>query len=348
MVEIAHGEIVEGSRGKRHRLYGTYTDPATKKIHKANSFVSKDKYDKAVAEMTAGMPVADIAITQVSIFAEDSPVSAEPSELGGPTEPDNAGVPADVGGDESVPMGDEPSDIDAFEAEKKNCGCGKDPCITYGADVGTTIDDIIMDEYVDEGEALEDAEDYSRKARQALNELGAEEADLTGIIVQDNDPSSPPEGIFASDEGAASVGDDCPTCNEEIEEVAICSSCDARSCMQCRDSGDWSYDANLVGNDTSGDVCGNCISKSGPEPGTWAAIALDMALSGDMTSEEANRWKDEMKEKGFDAEMTLREWGESELKEEKHDFSENPNESFREWIDEEVKGTRRYFFQRLG
>ena len=35
MVEIAHGEIVEGSRGKRHRLYGTYTDPETKKIHKA-------------------------------------------------------------------------------------------------------------------------------------------------------------------------------------------------------------------------------------------------------------------------------------------------------------------------
>ena len=201
MVEIAHGEIVEGSRGKRHRLYGTYTDPVTKKIHKANSFVSKDKYDKAVAEMTAGMPVADIDITQVSIFAEDSPVSAEPSDLGGLTEPDNAGVPADVGGDEPVPIGDEPSDIEVFEAEKKNCGCGKDPCVTYGADtdVGTTIDDIIMDEYVDEGEALEDAEEYARKARQSLNEREAE-ADLTGIIVQDNDPSSPPEGIFATEQ----------------------------------------------------------------------------------------------------------------------------------------------------
>ena len=251
MVEIAHGEIVEGSRGKRHRLYGTYTDPVTKKIHKANSFVSKDKYDKAVAEMSAGMPVADIEITQVSIFAEDSPVSAEPSDLGGPNEPDNAGVPADVGGDESVPMGGKPSNIQEFqadytlvgtdgiqfdkdelwiahedfvndeghyylfyndagekvgelfqdskldeiflengliefEAEKKNCGCGKDPCVTYGADtdVGTTIDDVIMDEYVDEGEALEDAEEYARKARQSLNELGAEEADLTGILVQ--------------------------------------------------------------------------------------------------------------------------------------------------------------------
>ena len=28
----------------------------------------------------------------------------------------------------------------------------------------------------------------------------AEEADLTGIIVQDNDPSSPPEGIFATEQ----------------------------------------------------------------------------------------------------------------------------------------------------
>ena len=180
MVEIAHGEVVEGSRGKRHRLYGTYTDPVTKKIHKANSFVSKAKYDKAVAEMTAGMPVEDIEVTQVSIFAEDSPVTAEPSDLGGPTEPGNAGVPADVGGDEPVPFAsdtvgeidyegrvtfcdddgkgsaceesychrcnpvegcidhDKCQEIGRFEAqdtsEKKNCGCGKDPCITYGAE----------------------------------------------------------------------------------------------------------------------------------------------------------------------------------------------------------------------
>ena len=40
MVDIAHCEIVEGSRGKRHRLYGTYTDPTTKKIHKVNSFAT--------------------------------------------------------------------------------------------------------------------------------------------------------------------------------------------------------------------------------------------------------------------------------------------------------------------
>ncbi len=59
-----------------------------------------------------------------------------------------------------------------------------------------------------------------------------------------------------------SVGDNCPTCKKEIEEVAICSSCDTRSCMPCRDSGDWSYDEKLVSNDNSGDICGSCISKN--------------------------------------------------------------------------------------
>ena len=82
-----------------------------------------------------------------------------------------------------------------FGAEgKKNCGCGQDPCKTYGAEV--------------------------------------------------------------------SVGDNCPTCKKEIEEVAICSSCDTRSCMSCRDSGDWSYDEKLVSNDNSGDICGSCITKN--------------------------------------------------------------------------------------
>ena len=118
MVEIAHGEVVEGSRGKRHRLYGTYTDPETSKIHKANSFVSKAKFDKAMGELTQGMPVADMTIEKVEVFAEDSPADAEPSDLGGPTEPDNAGVPADVGGDEPVPMGDEPSDIQEFQGRE--------------------------------------------------------------------------------------------------------------------------------------------------------------------------------------------------------------------------------------
>lgn len=77
---------------------------------------------------------------------------------------------------------------------KKNCGCGQDPCKTYGAEV--------------------------------------------------------------------SVGDNCPTCKKEIEEVAICSSCDTRCCMPCRDSGDWSYDEKLVSNDNSGDICGSCITKN--------------------------------------------------------------------------------------
>ncbi len=366
MVEIAHGEIVEGSRGKRHRLYGTYTDPVTKKIHKANSFVSKDKYDKAVAEMTAGMPVADIDITQVSIFAEDSPVSAEPSDLGGLTEPDNAGVPADVGGDEPVPMGDEPSDIEAFEAEKKNCGCGKDPCVTYGADVGTTIDDIIMDEYVDEGEALEDAEDYARKARQALNELGAEEADLTGIIVQDNDPSSPPEGIFATEQERemedsarkkeygythSTMDDyrhelDDSSFVEEIDESALYEY--EMEQERLRENPVETQDEVVVEIPTTPEIEETVVeTTTGPEPGTWASIAFDMAMMSDDDDDfDWNAWKDEMKEnqgaEGYEAyrkraEMTLREWGESELEESKHDFSENPNESFREWIDEEVK-----------
>jgi len=59
-----------------------------------------------------------------------------------------------------------------------------------------------------------------------------------------------------------SVGDNCPTCKKEIEEVASCSSCDTRSCMPCRDSGDWSYDEKLVSNDNSGDICGSCITKN--------------------------------------------------------------------------------------
>ena len=262
MVEITHGSSVEGSRGTRYRLYGTYTDPETKKIHKANSFVSKDKYDEITAKMTAGMPVADMTIEKVEVFAEESPVDAEPSDLGGPSEPDDAGVPADVGGDEPVPMGDEPSDIQEFEAE---------------TNVGTTIDDIVMDEYLDEGEALEDAEEYARKARQALTD------------------ESPRQEIV-----------------EEVEVTPV-----------------------------------EIEEPRRPEPGTWAGVALDMAMmSNDDDNFDWNAWKDEMKEgRGAEsyesyrkrAEMTLREWGESEIDEEKHDFTQNPNESFREWLDEEVR-----------
>ena len=67
--------------------------------------------------------------------------------------------------------------------------------------------------------------------------------------------------IFENDDYSAeevSVGDICPICDDEIEEVAICSGCDLRVCMPCRDSGDWSYDEELVSDDDSGDVCGEC------------------------------------------------------------------------------------------
>ena len=30
---------------------------------------------------------------------------------------------------------------DDFEAEKKNCGCGQDPCVTYGAEIGEILDE---------------------------------------------------------------------------------------------------------------------------------------------------------------------------------------------------------------
>ena len=61
-----------------------------------------------------------------------------------------------------------------------------------------------------------------------------------------------------------------------------------------------------------------------PEPGTWAGVALDMAMISDDDDDfDWDAWKDEMKEsRGAEAyeayrkraEMTLREWGESNLK----------------------------------
>tara|TARA_R110002020_G_scaffold10668_14_gene40670 strand:+ start:722 stop:2053 length:1332 start_codon:yes stop_codon:yes gene_type:complete len=106
------------------------------------------------------------------------------------------------------------------EDEKKNCGCGKDPCITYGAEV--------------------------------------------------------------------SVGDNCPTCKKEIEEVAICSSCDTRSCMPCRDSGDWSYDEKLVSNDNSGDICGSCITKNADGYKKSRSSSDEEVLEGAMEDELEN------------------------------------------------------------
>ena len=95
-----------------------------------------------------------------------------------------------------------------------------------------------MDEYLEEGEDLEDAEDYARKARRALTEREAE-ADLTGIIVQDNDPSSPPNGVFATEQEKEMEEEPL---HEIVEEVVV-------------------------------------EKSQRPEPGTWAGIALDMVLS---------------------------------------------------------------------
>lgn len=331
MVEIAHGEVVEGSRGKRHRLYGTYTDPETNKIHKANSFVSKAKFDKAMSELTVGMPVADVTIEKVEVFAEASPVDAEPSDLGGPTQPDNAGVPADVGGDEPVPMGDEPSDIQEFEVE---------------TNVGTTIDDIVMDEYLEEGEALEDAEEYARKARQALTKREAEVEDVFATEQEREMEEAARKREYGythptMDDYRPEFDD--PNFVEEFDESAM----DAWELEQEKlreEEGEppWSRGNPQDGEEPLPEIVEDVVEESEvppvrPEPGTWAGIALDMVLSGDMSPDEADRWKDEMKERGFDAEMTLKEWGETELDESKHDFRQNPNESFREWLDEEVR-----------
>ena len=427
MVEITHGSSVEGSRGTRYRLYGTYTDPVTKKIHKANSFVSKAKYDEITAKMTAGMPVADMTIEKVEVFAEDSPADAEPSDLGGPTEPDDAGVPADVGGDEPVPMGDEPSDIQEFDAE---------------VDVGTTIDDIVMDEYLEEGEALEDAEEYARKARQALTEREADAEDVFATeqeremeeaarkreygythpimddyrpefddpnFVEEFDESSMDDLVITFERVFEDYGED--GLGEE-EQVIVIQSVKVskqdyleymRKIVPPSDMiGDLDYfifdylkpskihyikggeyEDNdryeglgvhwlMIENEPSEieQVRQEVIAQHGglyeveeplpeiveeevveksqrPEPGTWAGVALDMAMmSGPDDNFDWDAWKDEMKEsRGAEAyeayrkraEMTLREWGESELEEEKHDFRQNPNESFREWIEEEVR-----------
>jgi len=292
MVEIAHGEVVEGSRGKRHRLYGTYTDPETNKIHKANSFVSKAKFNKAMSELTQGMPVEDITIEKVEVFAEESPADAEPSDLGGPSEPDDAGVPADVGGDEPVPMGDEPSDIQEFQGREFE---GEDTSEEeaeraferrlYG---GASQDPYLHDE--DPDAAFEMTEEIDEAA---LYEYEMEQERLR------------------NEEPAQAVEEDIEITPVDLEEEVVVE------------------------------------EPRRPEPGTWAGVALDMAMISDDDDDfDWNAWKDEMKEsRGAEAyeayrkraEMTLREWGESELEEEKHDFTRNPNESFREWLDEEVR-----------
>jgi len=226
-VEITYGEAVEGSRGTRYRLYGTYTDTETNKIHKANSFVSKAAFDEVVSQLGLGSHVADIEVATFEQFAEESPLEEGPSDQGGPEEPVSS-APADVGGDMPVPV----EDLEAEDLAKTSCCCG------------------------------------------------ATEEDPCACMVQ---------GVMS----CSSVAPMCPC-----------------------------YEALAV------------MQSQGPEPGTWASIAREMANSGAMTPEEADRWKDEMKEKG--AEMTLQEWGDSELEESKHDFQDQPNQSFRQWLDQEI------------
>ena len=67
-------------------------------------------------------------------------------------------------------------------------------------------------------------------------------------------------------ESIESVGDACPQCNVEIDEVAICSLCDIRCCMECRDTTNWAHDKNLVSDSQSGDICHSCISFSSESP----------------------------------------------------------------------------------
>ena len=61
-------------------------------------------------EASVGMIIGqgDPSSPPSGIFMAEDPTRAEASDLGGPTEPSNAGVPADVGGDDLVPY-DSPS-----------------------------------------------------------------------------------------------------------------------------------------------------------------------------------------------------------------------------------------------
>ncbi len=66
--------------------------------------------DSITKEASVGMIIGqgDPSSPPSGIFMAEDPTRAEASDLGGPTEPSNAGVPADVGGDDLVPY-DSPS-----------------------------------------------------------------------------------------------------------------------------------------------------------------------------------------------------------------------------------------------
>lgn len=367
MVEIAHGEVVEGSRGKRHRLYGTYTDPETNKIHKANSFVSKAKFDKAMGELTQGMPVADMTIEKVEVFAEDSPVDAEPSDLGGPTEPDNAGVPVDVGGDEPVPMGDEPSDIQEFQGREfvmPDSGFGiVDADYTLVGNDGIKFDKdefwIAHEEFVNgEGHYYRFYNDLGEKVGERFQDSKLDEIFLENRLIEFEGEDTSEEDAERAFErrlyGGASqdpyLHDEDPDAafemTEEIDEAALYEyEMEQERLRNEEPAQSVVEDVEITPVDLEEEVV--VEEPRRPEPGTWAGVALDMAMmSSDDDDFDWDAWKDEMKEsRGAEAyeayrkraEMTLREWGESELEEEKHDFRENPSESFREWLDEEVR-----------
>lgn len=389
MVEITHGSSVDGSRGTRYRLYGTYTDPETKKIHKANSFVSKAKYDEITAKMTAGMPVADMTIEKVEVFAEASPADAEPSDLGGPTEPDNAGVPADVGGDEPVPMGDKPSDIQEFQGREfvmPDSGFGiVDADYTLVGTDGIKFDKdefwIAHEDFVNgEGHYYRFYTDSGEKVGELFQDSKLDEIFLeNGLIEFESEDTSEEDAERAFERrlyGGASqdpyLHDEDPDAafemTEEIDEAALYEY--EMEQERLRNEEDFftdreanPHDGSMYGDPPNWHLESNdeenteitpigieeevVEERSRPEPGTWAGVALDMAMISDDDDDfDWDAWKDEMKEsRGAEAyeayrkraEMTLREWGESELEEEKHDFTRNPNESFREWLDEEVR-----------
>jgi hypothetical protein len=60
--------------------------------------------------------------------------------------------------------------------------------------------------------------------------------------------------------------------------------------VECRDED---------GHDGEDCTCAADIERCYPQPGTYAFTAWMMAKSGMMTGDEADRWKDDMKEGGY-------------------------------------------------
>ena len=325
MTDIAYLDIAEGSRGIRYRAYGTYTDPNTNKIHKVNSFISKDVYDKTMAEMTVGMPIDDMIVERVEVFAEDSVAVSSESPL---EDADLTGIIVQDNDPSSPPEG-------IFASDERKID------ITNSADtVGEQDSDGRVTFCDDDGKGSACEESYCHRCNplegctthEKCQEIGRFEADDRVTRPDAFDKVYNAIDVLKSNNLTVTL----QAVGNELHDDGYMTNDEKEAFYYIIDQ----KNLDLMGlslNDSPVIIDEEVEERVRPEPGTWAAIALDMVLAGDMTPEEANHWKDEMKEKGFDAEMTLREWGESELEEPKHDFSENPNESFREWIDEEVK-----------